>query len=368
MKIIFICASAEPGRDGVGDYCRRLSAELINTGHDARILAINDRAVNKIVSQSQTEGGSVIDTLRIPMILQTKQRLQHAGDFIKEFKPDWLSLQYVPFGFHPKGLKLGLGNELRSITGSARWQIMFHELWVGMAKEESAKLIWWGRAQQVLIKRLLQKLKPAVVHTQTKLYQAQLKKLNVEARYLPLFGNIPVTGGQETLKADVTFVLFGAIHSGGLIDAFAAEAAQYKAEIGKTIQLLFVGRCGDEQYQWTEKWKAIGLQAEVLGEQSAQRISALLSSATAGISTTGLAVVEKSGAFAAMRNHGLPVISLSKPWTPFGVPEQAIPQGIVKYNGHNFKTCLEQSSRYMPNANQVKQVAAQLINDLQPGI
>ncbi|PTQ99353.1 glycosyltransferase involved in cell wall biosynthesis [Mucilaginibacter yixingensis] len=364
MKIIFICASAEPGRDGVGDYSRRLAAALICLGHEAGILAINDHAVDEVTNANQSADGIDIKTLRIPASLSTNERLWFAKKYIGEAAPDWLSLQYVPFGFHPKGLKRGLGNELKSISGNIRWHVMFHELWVGMAEEESAKLIWWGKAQQYLIRGLLKKLDPKAVHTQTMLYQAQLKKLGVKAGYLPLFGNIPVTGEKLELRTDITFVLFGAIHSGGLIDAFAAEAARYASETGMTLQLLFVGRCGEEQYQWAQKWQAAGLQAEVLGEQSTEKISALLSSATAGISTTGLAVVEKSGAFAAMRNHGLPVISLSKPWTPFGVSEQPMPQGIVKYNGSNFNACLEQSIRYMPNANQVQQVAAQLIAGL----
>lgn len=365
MKIVFICASAQPGRDGIGDYSRRLAAALTIAGHEAALLAINDRAVDEVTNAAQHADGIDIKTLRIPASLPTKERLGFAKQYINKAAPDWLSLQYVPFGFHPRGLKRALGNELRLIAGNISWHVMFHELWVGMAKEESAKLIWWGRVQRYLIKRLLQKLKPAVIDTQTKLYQAQLMKLGVEANYLPLFGNIPVTGEKQELRTDITFVLFGAIHSGGLIDAFTAEAVQYALETGKHLQLLFIGRCGEEQYQWAQKWQAAGLQAEVLGEQSAEKISALLSSATAGISTTGLAVVEKSGAFAAMRNHGLPVISLSKPWTPFGVPEQALPQGVVKYSGSNFTTCLEQSISYAPNANQVQQVAAQLMAGFQ---
>ena len=34
MKIVFICGCLEPGKDGVGDYTRRLSAELIDHGVD----------------------------------------------------------------------------------------------------------------------------------------------------------------------------------------------------------------------------------------------------------------------------------------------------------------------------------------------
>ena len=42
MNILFICGSAEPGKDGVGDYTRRLCGELLRTGHRTRILALCD--------------------------------------------------------------------------------------------------------------------------------------------------------------------------------------------------------------------------------------------------------------------------------------------------------------------------------------
>ena len=42
MKIIFLCGSLEPGRDGVGDYVLLLSGELVRQGHQASIIALND--------------------------------------------------------------------------------------------------------------------------------------------------------------------------------------------------------------------------------------------------------------------------------------------------------------------------------------
>src|ERR1022692_2576923 len=46
------------------------------------------------------------------------------------FNPNWVSLQFVPFGFHPKGLPFGLPRHLMSIIGSRPLHWMFHELWV----------------------------------------------------------------------------------------------------------------------------------------------------------------------------------------------------------------------------------------------
>ena len=58
---------------------------------------------------------------------------------------------------------------------------------------------------------------------------------------------------------------------------------------------------------------------------------------TMGISATATAVIEKSGSVAAMHNHGLPVLSLSKPWTPGSITMTLVQQGIVVYQTGNFK-------------------------------
>mgnify|MGYP003474349261 CR=1 FL=1 len=42
MKILFICGSLEPGKDGVGDYTRRFCGELLKMNYEVQILSIND--------------------------------------------------------------------------------------------------------------------------------------------------------------------------------------------------------------------------------------------------------------------------------------------------------------------------------------
>ena len=46
MKIVFICGSAQPGKDGVGDYVRLLALSLLKMGHQAAIVAYNDKFVS----------------------------------------------------------------------------------------------------------------------------------------------------------------------------------------------------------------------------------------------------------------------------------------------------------------------------------
>lgn len=107
MDILFICGSVELGNDGVGDYTRRLCAKLIKEGHKAQILALCDRIVF-YTSESQVVEETSVIVHRIPIQASNKQRLFWLKEILKDFTPDWISLQYVPYSFNPKGLPFWL--------------------------------------------------------------------------------------------------------------------------------------------------------------------------------------------------------------------------------------------------------------------
>ncbi len=366
MKIVFICSSLWPGRDGVGDYCRRLSVELIKQGHGAGMIALQERDIAMVVSGTQHLDGVDLPVLQIPEGMQEKDAMVVGREWVNELNPDWLSLQFVPFGYHPKGLRIGFSKFLLTLGGNRPWHIMFHELWVGMAVEESKKLIWWGRAQRRLIKSLVNNLYPRVMHTQTQLYVSLLQKLGFAAAYLPLFGNIPVSevaAPRTSSTNQISFVVFGTIHSGAPIAQFARDAARYSQENNITVKLIFVGRCGGEQERWLAVWETTGLPVEVMGELDAGAVSGILKNATMGLSATAIAVIEKSGSFAAMRDHGLPVISVSKPWQPIGMPKMPIAAGIIEYREGNFEACIT-GKIDMPGPVDISAVAAELVQSL----
>ena len=170
MKILFLCGSLELGRDGVGDYTRRLAGELIRQGHQAAIIALNDRHVEfKLDEKQEIETISVL-VLRLPSSMSANERFVQAENYIQEFNPKWLSLQYVPFSFQDKGLPIGLGRKLARIGKGRNWHVMFHELWVGMNVEASFKLKIWGIIQREITSSILKQLRPLVIHTQSKLF------------------------------------------------------------------------------------------------------------------------------------------------------------------------------------------------------
>ncbi|WP_396187131.1 hypothetical protein, partial [Flavobacterium sp.] len=72
---------------------------------------------------------------------------------------------------------------------------------------------------------------------------------------------------------------------------------------------------------------------EVLGVQSEDVISQVLVNSDFGISTTPYFQTEKSGVYAAYREHQINTICVSREWTPTK-GQYAIPQ-IIKYEKNN---------------------------------
>jgi hypothetical protein len=371
MKIAFLCGSLEPGRDGVGDYVRRLAAELAQQGHQITCIALNDQYVEQDSSVIEHAGANTLHILRIPALWPAPNRFELADKWIKEFDAEWLSLQFVPFSFHPKGLPFSLGKQLAKLGLGRRWHIMMHELWVGMDRDSPRKLVYWGKVQRYLITRLLRTLKPDVLHTQTALYQAQLIRLGFTSYLLPLFANIPNFCKNEQRHAErsinstesIALVVFGTIHPGAPIAKFSQDAAAYAQRSGRSVVLQFVGRCGGELEKWVQVWQSAGLHTEVLGEQPAHMISAVLAKASLGLTTTPVALIGKSGTAAAMHEHGLPVICLTRPWIPMDVASPNVPAGVLAYSEGDFESCALASSLPML-FNRAHDIAKQLSNAL----
>ena len=371
MKIIFLCGSLEPGRDGVGDYVRQLAIELQRQGHQTWGIALNDPYITQDLLTTQESSSGNLSVLRLPAAWAASKRFARAQQLVTIHNPDWLSLQFVPFSFHPKGLPFSLIESLARLSQGRAWHLMVHELWVGMETKAPIKYVWWGRLQRYLIKVLIKRLKPRIIHTQIPLYQAQLRNLGFLSYHLPLFSNITnekLSANTNNLRSEepdcranhfLSFVVFGTIHPGAPIAEFAREAAEYAQRHATSIQLTMIGRCGSEQVLWADSWRATGLPVEILGEQPPNRISEVLVHAALGISTTPAYLLGKSGTAAAMREHGLPILCVSPPWHPKGLTEVAIPAGTALYEAGKFDTYLTKPV-VQPPVSKVADIAYQM--------
>ena len=374
MRIIFICGSLEPGKDGVGDYTQRLASGLTLHSHQCVIIALMDKFISDKIEEERRIENSDIRIIRLPFKNGYKLNCKEAGNRVNSFNPDWISLQYVPFAFHSKGLPFGLARSLSKLGKGVRWHVMVHELWVGMDQEASLKFIYWGWVQKQLIKSLLTKLKPAVIHTQSNLYIKMLEKIGFKANHLPLFGNIPVVF--NAIKNDfkypalnhihqtISFVVFGNIHHSAPIELFANEARLYKINSGLNVVLKTIGRCGTEQTHWEKTWREAGLTIEILGEQPEDIISQVLSMASFGISTTPASLIEKSGTVAAMREHGLAVLCVSRSWHPRGFQELQLPEGVIQYKEGELKEFIT-AHPHKNNSTNISDISRQMTNSLQ---
>ena len=367
MNIVFLCGSLEFGKDGVGDYIRRLSGELMSRGYKIGIIALNDKYVSQDIDRVETIDCFAISVLRIPAKWTFRKRFLRAGLWVGGFNPQWISLQFVPFAFHPHGLSFRLNKALKKLGKGREWHVMIHELWVGMDKEASLKFMFWGWGQRQLIKSLFIKLKPKIIHTQSALYCKVLAKIGIGTTILPLFGNIPLASNRQIQKGydskKISFIVFGGIHSGAPVKEFANELKLYAISTGTEILMKIIGRCGQEQLQWEREFKQAGLPIQILGEQSPQSISKVLSNSSFGISTTPAFLTDKSGSVAAMLEHGLRILCVSRAWHPRGISNINLPDGVVQYRPGEFGQLIKGNSKSYRSYN-VSDVANQFVSNL----
>lgn len=365
MKILFICGCMEPGRDGVGDYTRRLSGELVKNGHSVTILAIYDPYIQGVKPEEQKGESFPIPVLRIGEGLFPEKAQSLMNKWLKYENPEWLSLQYVPFSFQKYGIPWHLGSRLAELGEGRKWHIMFHELWVGMDKESPFKHKLWGKVQAIIAKRIIEKLQPEIMHTQANLYQAQLDRIGFKVQLLPLFGNIPlclVPKEEKKTKNTLTFVVFGQIQPGAPIEDFAAEVAQYGRMGKRKIQFIFVGRSGRELEKWISACTLENIEVLVLGEQNTREISLIFGKGDWGISTTPVLQIEKSGSVTAMLEHGLPVYCVARPWSTTKVSCPHLPEGIRVYEPGAFD--MEGMNWNKANQSQLGKVSNMFITSL----
>lgn len=317
MNIVFICGSLEQGKDGVGDYTRKLAGELIRKGNECSIIALMDKAVDIDVTEVQQDETIEIHVFRLLYKNGLQKNIRKACKFTEILKPDWIVLEYVPFSFNSKGLPLGLSNSILMLKGGSKLAIMFHEMWVGMNVEATLKLKVWGTLQKYLIRTFIKRTYPNVISTQSEVYQKKISQFGYKSHLVPLFSNIGIKCSmlRSNDNTVLNFVIFGNIYSGAPKEDFFEEISLFGKKHNKKINLNIIGRSGTEQKNWTNLARKLGINVQILGELSERRISEEIQKADFGVVITPNLILDKSGAFAAFNLHQIPVISLAHEWT-----------------------------------------------------
>lgn len=311
MKILFFCTSLEPGCDGVGDYTRRLAGECAACGHDCTLIALNDAHVASATDTTSNE----LRFIRLPASESWPDRIAWAVDHVRRIAPDWVSWQLVAHGFHPRGFLPAAVLQSASSLRGPRCHVMVHELWLGLEAGSSWKHRALGWLQRRGVVCLLDRLSPDIVHTSNATYAHVLAREGCDAAVLGLFGNVPpVWSGEGPPPASLTGITFGTLHPQWQPAAAAEWLCATARRHGRTPALLVLGRAGAHATTIRDCFKSSDVRVQVMGELSASEISRRLQSADFGIAPHPWALIGKSGAAAAMLDHGLPVLVPRDDW------------------------------------------------------
>ena len=324
MKIVIICGSLEPGKCGVGDYTRRLAKELLELGHACVLIAVSDHCVRAVESKVDQKGGVYIGEVRYPRNMSWRKRYLQVVDLVQYVNPDHINIQFVPYMYSKKGIPLGFYYFIRKLYYSFNTSasVMFHELWIysNANMRSSRKLI--SILQSAICVRIAT-LNSPVVFTNTKFHRKRLSQFGIDAVLMPLFGNIPVQKGRATLPNDlegfvenrllvIHFGSFGNPNEGALGETL--EALVLNLALNKKLVLIAFGIGGPfEKENRLIAERILGIsKVRFIGQVDASAASVLMKRASIGLTRSKMHNWEKSGAVAAMFEHGLRVISYSK--------------------------------------------------------
>ncbi len=379
MKLACLTSSLAVGKDGVGDYTRGLAHEWIAAGHRCLLISLNESD-----GTDEAEAGCVT-VLRLAGSATWKKRTEKALAALHEFQPDWVSLQFVCYGFHPKGLTFEFTRHIAPLFTIGRRHVMLHELWIGESDGYGLKdrVIGWLQKRSVI--GLLRTLRPAVVHTSNPVYRELLQRNGVRALELPLPGNIPVltptAGGLEIMlrkhgspldssSRDAWWVagIFGTIHPQWSPVRFLDGLCRLACEKQKRLLFLHFGRTHqDGAAAWQKLADKFADRGKFLaiGPQSEAFLSTALQALDFGIATSPWALIGKSGSVAAMLDHGLPVAVPDDDWQLRRGPTPEPTADPLLFRAHDFLEALRVGSiaRRAPHS-RLASIANQFLRDL----
>ena len=197
--------------------------------------------------------------------------------------------------------------------------INFHEIWVGAYPHASWRERFNGWRQR---KEILRFLRIAIARSITCSNSAAKDRLiqsGIEAKHLYLFGNVPYTPSEDiSVSSNLRIALFGTPYEKFPYNLLAEKLAEISASLKKPVELRVIGRqrVNEGLHQIRKISKESNFSLSETGELSTQSISIELQTCDLGLCTTPYDVLGKSGAVAAMLEHGLPVIAFDDGDTP----------------------------------------------------
>ena len=286
MKICFITGQKESKHCGITDYVELITQELEKLGHEIEPYFINKD------SEELTDLPSA----------------------------DLYSIQFAPYANANNGIPKTILNFLAHKLKNKKVHLNFHEIWVGTYPRANWKERGIGWLQKKLILGFINKCKPVWITSSNAAAIDRLKLAGIPTMFLYLFGNIPYSAIHKatTTKQTLKVAFFGTLYADFPYDKLGKFFSTLSNTCDKKLEIILIGRQredagSDHLYSMCKKNDFL---IERTGELSTNLISEKLQDCTVGVSTTPFDVIGKSGATAAMLEHGLPVLAYDDGDTP----------------------------------------------------
>ncbi|MBH45189.1 MAG: hypothetical protein CMC93_01055 [Flavobacteriaceae bacterium] len=288
MKICFLTGPQNSKRCGITDYVNLLRVVLENYGHDVSNICLSGSKTFKKVITNLPEA-------------------------------DIFSFQFAPYAFSPNGMLgvdlINLGKVLRK----NKTHLNFHEVWIGAYKGASLyeKFMGWRQKREIL--EFVKVLNPSVITSTNSAALDRLQKEGINATYLYLFGNIPFIETDVSTNSDIFKVaFFGTLYDKFPYDLLGKRLCEIYAIYGSKIEFRIIGL--QRESLGFKKLRKVAscynFSIAETGELSSTKVAKEINDCKIGVSTTPYDAIGKSGASAAMLEHGLPILAFDDEDTP----------------------------------------------------
>lgn len=190
MRILFITNCLPPIVDGVGDYTYNIAKQFVEHNHEVYIVCKKNHTIN-----TDVKGMTVFPVVEKWNLNCHKPIVK----IIKEKGIEIVSLQYVPHGFHQKGLPFPLIKLIKKIKNcDVNLFTFFHEVYVEEEKGNIKRTVL-SRLMQYISKRIIDKSN--YIATSIEYYRNMILKLSPDKNNIPIIpiaSNIPISTLSET--------------------------------------------------------------------------------------------------------------------------------------------------------------------------
>jgi hypothetical protein len=300
-KVVSIVSQLPPQVNGVGDYAFYLAEKLQS-----------DFGVETIFIRSDASSGK--SQAKFKEILLGEKNKTKLGDLLDSIQAECILLHYVGYAYSSRGCPFWLVQGLeawKKRRSTVKVITVFHELYANGKLWESA--FWFHFFQKNIVRRLLNLSSSAICNsevTETILLNFD-KKMKVHT--IPVFSNIGETSHLPDFKLrEDVFILFGSAAKRTEVYAHSMPALHSWAEKLKIRKIIEIGPLRIEKLKGAESLEIIEL-----GVLSPSEVMDVFKGAKYGLLQYPLALLSKSGIFAAYAAHGVVPVIVGKHFMNF---------------------------------------------------